>query len=98
MTTEATERTEPISRIFNHDLQAQLINVKGFCCEIERSANELESLRDNSISELDANVSGKLNKLINEDLLPCIRFLLISTSQLDEVIDKYRNSNLDSEQ
>ena len=87
----------PLSRDFNHDLQAQLINVKGFCSEIERSASELESFSNHCMSELDAEMSGRLNKLLTEDLLPCIRFLILSTSQLDGVVDKYRTSAQDSE-
>lgn len=92
----SNQEHEKACRKLDHDIQAQLINVMGFCGEIERSANELELLGSGEISNLDSEVGKKLQELINEDLLPCVRFLTLSTVKLDEVFTNLRASTSDN--
>lgn len=80
-----TSHSDPHNKTLHHDLQAQLVNVRGFCGEIERTASELEKIAQCD-TRLEAECSGDFGKLINNDLLPCIKFLALSTEKLDSLV------------
>ncbi|OED41555.1 hypothetical protein AB833_09290 [Chromatiales bacterium (ex Bugula neritina AB1)] len=76
---------EILNRKLRHDLQAQLINMKGFCGEIERAASEL-MIYQKSDSCQNTEYTENLERVITDDILPCIKFLSISTEKLDQLI------------
>jgi len=75
----ADEKTAVLKRMLNHDAKAQLVNISGFCQEIERIALELKACQS------DSGVSEKLDALLNDDLLPCVAFLTLSAEKLDAI-------------
>ena len=76
----------------HHDLQAQLINVMGFYSEVERTAIELKDLKKSAVSSLDSEASKKFEKLIDDDLLPCVQFLGESTKTLSQTVTLYQST------
>lgn len=89
---QASEQASLSDRKLDHDLHAQLLNIKGFCGEVERSAIELETLRDREGFCQNTEISARLNLLINDDLLPCIKYLSVSADRLDDMIKAFRTS------
>jgi hypothetical protein len=69
------------SRI-RHDCKAQIINLRGFCSEIERAISRFEAQNTSNHEKI-----AGLDSLINKDVLPCLSYVKHATDQLDQLLD-----------
>lgn len=74
----STPETE-VDKLLNHDVKAQIVNITGFCQEIESIIGEINSVYSSNTN------SDRLEVLLHEDLLPCAEFLSLSAKKLADL-------------
>jgi len=67
-------------RLLNHDIKAQIVNIKGFCQEIESIVSDISSIYSSEAGEPE-----RLEALLHEDLLPFTEYLSISAKKLADL-------------
>ena len=76
-----------IDRKKAHDLRAQVINIKGFSNELSKSVEDIQCLLDST--EISTAVVDRVMEILVQDMLPCLNFIEMSSSKLDECIDTF---------
>jgi hypothetical protein len=74
-----------------HDLKAQMINIKGFCEEIEKTAICLSSLNEKYATTCEG--TEKIGQLLENDFFPCIKYLFLAANEMDRLIITVTQSN-----
>lgn len=67
-------------RLHNHDIKAQIVNIKGFCREIESIISDISTIYSSEDGKAE-----KLDALLREDLLPFTEYLSISAKKLADL-------------
>ncbi|MBN2374440.1 PAS domain-containing sensor histidine kinase [bacterium] len=70
--------------VASHDLRSPLVNIQGFCKELDYSLKDLASAIDEKCSHSD--VMEKIKPILSEDIPVSIGFILSSTAKMDSLI------------
>ncbi len=80
-----------------HDLRGPLVNLKGFHSELDKSFGYMLDVIDECGDQLPRNVESSISNIVNDDLIPILRYFSISIDQLHERLDMLEKGSTNTE-
>ena len=77
-----------------HDLRGPLVNLKGFYSELDESIGRMLYVIDESEERHSCNENGDLRGIVNDDVVPILRYLSISIDQLNDRLDLFEKGSM----
>ncbi len=78
------EELESIVFVASHDLRGPLVNIEGFAGEIRRTLEEINTLLQGA--PLPADISDRLQTLLNKDIRESLQFISAGTAKMDSLL------------
>lgn len=70
-----------------HDLRAPLVNIQGFSSELKEALDCFAALMSQHRESLPSNFYDRVEKMLKEDVNPCLGYLESAVAQLDQRLD-----------
>lgn len=83
----ANEEVRNFAYIVSHDLRAPLVNIQGFCGELQRSLEDLRRELDSHAAVLPASALKVVDTILEEDAKEAMGFIGAATAKMDRLIN-----------